>query len=365
VKVLQLGSIPPPHGGVQSNVSALRERLRERGDQCQVIAITRSSEIVPNENEFHPRSSSELLRLLLRLDYDILHLHLGGNFRLRLAALAAVCGRMPNCKTVLTFHSGGFASTREGQTANPFSMHGFGSRSFDRIVAVNAEIVGLFERYGVRSEKIAVVPASVLKQPNENVEIPAPLLNFIENHSPVLLSVGLLETHYDLPLQIQVLKMVRRDFPNAGLLMIGSGGEEASLRREIAATDYAEHIALPGDVDHEIVLHLIKRADVLLRTTVYDGDAISVREALFLGTPVVATDNQMRPDNIKLIEIGNLNQLHAAVVGTLREGKTPQTATGDGWQNIDAVLKIYDELLNLGANSEISSIRNPQSAIRN
>jgi hypothetical protein len=31
-----------------------------------------------------------------------------------------------------------------------------------------------------------------------------------------------------------------------------------------------------------------------MRPTFYDGDAISVRESLFLQTPVVATDNKMR-----------------------------------------------------------------------
>jgi hypothetical protein len=33
------------------------------------------------------------------------------------------------------------------------------------------------------------------------------------------------------------------------------------------------------------VLHLIRDADICSRTTLFDGDAISVREALYLGTP--------------------------------------------------------------------------------
>ena len=44
-----------------------------------------------------------------------------------------------------------------------------------------------------------------------------------------------------------------------------------------------------GDVEHPVTLHLINRADILLRTTKFDGDAIAVREALFLETPVIAT----------------------------------------------------------------------------
>ena len=37
------------------------------------------------------------------------------------------------------------------------------------------------------------------------------------------------------------------------------------------------------------------RADVTLCTTLYDGDAVSVREGLDLGTPVIATENGMHP----------------------------------------------------------------------
>ncbi|MCV4567241.1 hypothetical protein OFB72_32285, partial [Escherichia coli] len=53
-----------------------------------------------------------------------------------------------------------------------------------------------------------------------------------------------------------------------------------------------------GDLPHVITLQMISSANVLLRTTRFDGDAISVREALFLGTPVIATDNGMRPEGV-------------------------------------------------------------------
>jgi glycosyltransferase involved in cell wall biosynthesis len=58
-----------------------------------------------------------------------------------------------------------------------------------------------------------------------------------------------------------------------------------------------EHL-FTGDVEREITIHLIEKADLLLRPTYFDGDAVSVREALFLQTPVVATDNGMRPDGV-------------------------------------------------------------------
>ena len=66
---------------------------------------------------------------------------------------------------------------------------------------------------------------------------------------------------------------------------------------------------LAGDVEHKITLHLIKKADILLRTTKFDGDAIAVREALFLDTPVIATDNGLRPAGVNLIPIHDQDEL--------------------------------------------------------
>ena len=93
-------------------------------------------------------------------------------------------------------------------------------------------------------------------------------------------------------------------FPKAGLMIVGSGSLEDELRDHIAGKPYAKNIFLVIDIAHSILLHLIARADVLLRLTQYDGDAISVREALFLNTPVIATDTGMRPDGVRLVSRG-------------------------------------------------------------
>ena len=77
MRVLQLGPYPPPHGGVQSNLVALRTFLRLQGVPCAVINITRHRK--PDSDEvYYPRTAVGLIRLLSRLDYDVVHLHLGG-----------------------------------------------------------------------------------------------------------------------------------------------------------------------------------------------------------------------------------------------------------------------------------------------
>ena len=101
---------------------------------------------------------------------------------------------------------------------------------------------------------------------------------------------------------------------------------------------------MTGDVEHKIVLHLIKNCDILLRTTKFDGDAISIREALFLGTPVIATDNKMRPDGIDLISIGDAEKLVEKIVEIARREKLPRQTLTEDRRNIKAVVELYKSL---------------------
>jgi len=76
---------------------------------------------------------------------------------------------------------------------------------------------------------------------------------------------------------------------------VGRAAWKNPSRARIAATPYRDRILLYGDMPHALTLLATLHSDLLLRTTLYDGDSVSVREALYIGTPVIATDNGMRP----------------------------------------------------------------------
>jgi glycogen synthase len=345
MRVLQLGPYPPPHGGVQSNLVAIRAFLRKQGIACAVINITRQRR--PNADDvYYPGSAIELLMLLARLKYDILHLHLGGTLSQRLLRLALACTLQPGSKSVMTFHSGGYPSTHEAQATGPNSFAGFVLRRFDGLIAVNPEILGFFRRLGITSECSHLIYPHAF--PAEEVlagTLPEPLQSFFAQHTPVLISVGLLEPEYDLPLQIAAIGEVRKKFSRAGLVLIGSGGLEADLRNRIAAQPYAEHILLTGDVPHASTMLAIVQSRLMLRTTLYDGDAVSVREAIHLGTPVIATDNGMRPTGVRLIPKSNLRSLLEAIDQQLMTERPAQPPSAADESNLQAVLDLYQNLL--------------------
>lgn len=344
MQVVQLGPYPPPYGGVQANIVAIREHLKRKGIASGVVNLTRHRSTDGN-GVFYPHTAWQTAKLLWQLPTKILHVHIGGNVPLRVAALGLFCGLLPGRRTVLTFHSGGYPSSEEGRNASPRSFRGVAFRRFDRIIVVNDQLAHVFRRYGVKPDRIRLIYPHAVDLDEMAAALSEPLASFYATHNPVLLSVGLLEPEYDLPLQIDTLERVRRTHANAGLVMIGSGSLEASLRGHIATKPYREHVLLTGDVAHPQTLRAIQDADVLLRTTLYDGDAVSVREALFLGTPVIATDNGMRPPGPRLIPVQDAAALEAAIDGVIADRPISGARSElSGRENLDAVFELYREL---------------------
>lgn len=346
MRVLQLGPYPPPHGGVQTHLVAIRQFLLERQIPCAVINLTRFRK-AEGDDVYYPKTALELLWLLVRLCYDVIHLHIGGNLTRRLLGLGLICCLIPGTRAVLTFHSGGYPSSRAGRRARPWTLRGFVLRRFDRLIGVNPEIVDLFLRLGVPPDRIRLISPHVLSGAPSEAPLPGRLGAFLRAHRPVLVTVGLLEPEYDLPLQIAVLGLVRQRFPDAGLVIVGAGSLEGALKGRIAATPHAEHVLLCGDVAHAATLRAIAQSDLFLRTTRYDGDSIAVREALHLGVPVIATDNGMRPEGVDLIPPADLAALGQAVEARLAQATPREGPRGADERNLEAVLALYQEITGL------------------
>ncbi len=348
--VLQLGPFPPPWGGVQTNIVSIRDYVRRRGGEASVVNITGNRK--PDGDGVHyPRSAAELLRLLYTLRYDVVHVHVGGHLPARVLALMLACATVPGRRSVFTFHSGGFPSSPAGEAARPGSFLGFVLRRFDAVIGVNPQLVTFFRRMGVAAERAHLVyphafgPETAAVAARGRAGLPEPLRAFYAAHDPVLTTVGLLEPEYDLPLQIAALGRVRERHPDAGLVIVGSGSREAELRARVAAAPWGAHVLMAGDVPREHTLLAIATADAVLRTTLYDGDAISVREALHLGTPVIASDNGMRPAGVRLVPRQDEGALVAAVDRAVADARGAERRVADGGEeNVAAVVALYERL---------------------
>lgn len=339
--ILQLGPYPPPEGGVSRNMLAIRDDLEKGGDKCSIIATSKSSRVSEEPNVFHPGSPAELIRLARSIDFDVLHLHVGGDLNKRVLALIAAATAIAGRKSVLTIHSGAFPLSAAAKAARKASIRGLIFRRFGAVIAVNDDLADVFTKFGVDKNRIRKILPFSLALPDSTTKIPEEIDAFLREHSPVLLAVGGLEPDYDPLFQIDAMSHIVKDLPNAGLIIAGDG----SMRGEVEnASVSSPNILIAGNIAHAITLQLIERSDILLRTTLFDGDSISVREALFLGTPVIATKNGMRPEGVHLMDIGDRDKLTDLVREIAGNKVVRQQPLPDN-SNIHAVIDLYRELI--------------------
>lgn len=328
----------------------LRKRIQAEGHRCSIINLTRHRQ-PEHDDLYFPGTPREVIDTLGRLRPDIVHVHFGGNLFARQAALFIVLAARRGCRNIFTFHSGGYPTSEEGLRASPRSLRGFALRRLDAVIGVNAQLVDTFRRYGVSAKKLHLIEpyadgldrAVVVQEP-----LPHAMEAFVAQHNPFLLAVGLLEPEYGLDVQLEAFKRVRLEHPSAGLVLIGSGSMHDVLRATIDAHPERAHILLAGDVPRPKTLAAIARANLLLRTTHYDGDALSVREALSLDTRVLASDNGMRPAGVQLLAQLDADTLATAITRALDGAAAPaEPKTGSRPDPMVTVIKLYDDLMHI------------------
>jgi glycosyltransferase involved in cell wall biosynthesis len=147
---------------------------------------------------------------------------------------------------------------------------------------------------------------------------------FAQGSSPVLLAVGRFTAHKDFPTLLRAFARVRRVRP-VRLLLLGEGEERTKLEALVRELGVAADVALPGFVLNPFPYMV--RAAVLVLSSLHEGLANVVIEALACGCPVVSTDCPSGPAEIleggrygALVPVGDVEAMakaiHAALDGT-------------------------------------------------
>jgi glycosyltransferase involved in cell wall biosynthesis len=98
---------------------------------------------------------------------------------------------------------------------------------------------------------------------------------------------------YNPSLAPKVLAIIKREFPNAHLTMVGPDKGDGSLQQTIdtaARLGVSDCLRIPGGVDKADVAQWINAGDIFLNTTNVDNTPISVLEAMACGLCIVSTN---------------------------------------------------------------------------
>jgi len=221
----------------------------------------------------------------------------------RAIVLSPIFSLLPG-RTVLVLHSGAVRRQIEAQPPWRARLLRLSLRAYDQIWAVSADIGAalpdhLVERIHIVSPFVPSPVPAASRPPRE------PHLVTVATNS------GL--PHYNAGLAVDAMRLLRRDWPDARLWILAydqDGPDLARLRESVSDLEWVE---LSLNLTSADVAAALARSGVFLRPTDWDGDSVIVREALAVGTRVVASDVSARPAGVELCGLSD-QELAAAVV---------------------------------------------------
>jgi glycosyltransferase involved in cell wall biosynthesis len=130
--------------------------------------------------------------------------------------------------------------------------------------------------------------------PKESDAAVSPPLMFPWPHT--VLAMGRLEAQKGFDLLIDAFGRLAADFPDWGLVILGEGSLRPRLSDQIKALGLGDRIQLPGITASPSAT--LRRGDLFVLSSRYEGFGLALVEAMAVGLPVVATDCPSGPAEI-------------------------------------------------------------------
>lgn len=236
-----------------------------------------------------PKFIWALLKTIRR--YDVVQVFSASNISYLISTLPPLfVAKFYGKKVILNYHS--------GEAADHFERWEWLVRPtlkrFDAIVVPSEYLVGIFAEFGF---KAVAIPNFVDAE------------NFAfrekENAAPVFLSNRNLESLYNIEAILRAFRLIQEKYPNAELLIAGSGREREKLER-ISKNLNLKNARFLGAVPQREMPSLYHKASVYLNSSDVDNMPLSIIEAFSCGTPVVTTNAGGIPFLVRHEETGLL-----------------------------------------------------------
>ncbi len=332
MRITLIGPLPPPHGGIASHLERMMDYLQGRGHRVETLSPFGSSRT--GHVKIH---IARLPLALLRQGAGCLrHWHLTGQHRL---LVMACCERLLPGPSVYTLH------VDLDRVGSSDALLRWMLRPIDTVICVKeADARRIRERrlHG----NVKVIPAYI--PPQRPVEPEKELCSWLRAHSPAIVFMA---THwgttaglptYGLDLTLAGFENLLAHHPRAGLLALVPAKPRPSEQESLVADRLRTLGTRVRLVDRPVdLLAVMPAADLFVRPTRTDGDALSLREAASMGVRVVASDCVARPVPCRLFRSGSPADLTGAMLGVLDE---PSGVASDSTEYADALLQEYQRL---------------------
>lgn len=342
-----LGTYPPPTGGVSVHIRALGQYLEDHGVPC-VYYNTGPTKNIERKNVINILSTLDLISKLFRSSLKIFHVHGGGDYKKYI--ILFLFRVFFQKQYIITIHSGSVNEDIPKRSLLERYIISMAFKHADHLICVSEKIKKTITGIGVPEKLCSVIPAFAVNESLSDVHLPAEIQQFIDVHAPILSCVGFcFAPYYGFELAVEAIDRLKGEFNQIGLIIMGGNKSSEDYRRFMNALHQSsfDAVFITGDISHKNVLSVINQSDLFLRPTYHDGDANSVREAIAMGVPVVASDTEIRPAEAMLFRKGDCDDFVVKIREQLRaesksRGKSDSIVDVS---NLEAILNVYRSIL--------------------
>ncbi len=305
-KILLIGPYPPPKGGVSIHIERLAALLEEDG--VDVCIIDESP--IFKQAIFNMRSLNVFRYVKSFIGADVIHIHSSVD-ALRIANILTAL--VLKKRVVVTLHS-----WRQKRTIVR-RIHNFLFRWTNTILCVNSEI-----SRSIHATNKIVRPAFIPPNMDLENELSREIQTWLDEQKRrgrTLLASNAYQLNryksediYGADICIEAARNLI-DVEKLNLSFVFAVASKGANNNAFEV--YRNTIKDYGLEDRFLLVHkpdlsfvkLIERADIIIRATNTDGDALSVREALHLKRPVIASDVVERPGGVVLFKNRDVHDL--------------------------------------------------------
>lgn len=156
-------------------------------------------------------------------------------------------------------------------------------------IGVSAALVERLRGLGAEAERLHVMRNGVDLERFRMRPVAAMRAELGLQGSPLLLTVGNLHEHKGQRLAVRALALLRRQHPQASLVVVGDGPDLGALRSLARELDVVDAVRFAGAVPNTVLSDWYSAADVVLLASSREGWPNVLLEAMACGTPVVAS----------------------------------------------------------------------------
>jgi glycosyltransferase involved in cell wall biosynthesis len=170
----------------------------------------------------------------------------------------------------------------------------------DRVIMISNAVKNELERRREisKSAKISVVYYGIKKENfvtiSASAEIEEKIKKLKATNTFVILTVARLAPQKDIPTLLRAFQLFKKKFPNTVLLVAGEGSDEHNLRELSVILGLEDSVDWLGKIENPVAL--MRKTDVFVLTSLYEGFGLVLLEAMIAETPIIAANNSAIPE---------------------------------------------------------------------